>query len=251
MVPDVASVHPHQVDGHHHGRAGHNPQRVGPALDQGQHIQQRNHGKSQRPNDVSPENLQSLARCTLAHLFHRQIGADAAFKVEQGLRHGHEAEQNQSSCRGATHPPFPAFGHVRRRQFPQRHGRPERNDHLKQHQHHLGVAELVEQGNVVQKHVRQPRGVTPRQHHRQGRHRQKRPANPMAARHHPCQAKGKGQCSKVKRATTEALFSPIKGAVASLHVRHQHAPPLPSSHAVFQNVVAVQPIVLVFQIDGP
>ena len=123
----------------------------------------------------------------------------------------------------------------------QGHGCAEGHRDLDQNQHHLGVAELVEQGHAFQEERSQPGRVSPRQDHRQRGHRQDGPSEPRASDQQPREAQRKRQSAEVKRAPTEALLSPVQLVVATLHIRNGHTPPLSSRHAVFQDVVAVQP----------
>ena len=124
----------------------------------------------------------------------------------------------------------------------QGHRRPEGHDQLHEHQHHLGVSELVEQGHVVEEHVGQRSGISPRQHHGQQPHGQQRPAQPGRSSDEPCKAQGKGECSEVEGPSTESLLAPVKLVVAALDIRNGDAPPLSSRHAVFQNVVSVKAV---------
>ena len=72
----------------------------------------------------------------------------------------------------------------------------------------------------------------------------------MTSRNEPSQAQGKSEGAEVKRPTAETLFSPVVWAVPTFDVWHQHAPPFSPTHAVLQNVIAVQAVVMVVQIHG-
>ena len=124
----------------------------------------------------------------------------------------------------------------------QGHGRPKGHNQLHEHQHHLGVSELVEQGHVIEEHVGQCCGISPRQHHSKSPNGQRGPAQPRRSCDEPRQAQGKGERTEVKGPSTESLFTPVKLVVAPLDIRNGDAPPLSSCHAVFQNVVSVKAV---------
>ena len=241
-VAEVPTVDIHHVQADQSDNTKRHPLGARPVLHQSHRSQEPQDRKSQCPQHVRPEHIDAHAHHALAHLLEGHVRANGAREVEEGLGHGIERQENQHRGPASCHPSLPAFGRFRLAHFVQRHDGAEGHNHLGKDKHHLGVSELAEQRNMVEKHGGQPRGIAPRQHHRQSHHGQHRPAQPRTPDKEPGQAQGKGQGTKVKRSPAEALLAPVQLVVSAFHIGNGHAPPLPSCHAVLQNVFPVQPV---------